>query len=314
MVYERLADMMFGAPGTWNLKRCPNPHCGLAWLDPMPSREEIWKAYRFYYTHQEDASGERKVINLLDLLLVKTCKPLYKVFNRMNGMRRFEKEWGNKANGFFLGALSPGLRLLDVGCGHGDLLARMRDRGLSVEGVDVDSAAIEQAHKKHGLTVHLGRLESLRFPGDSFDIITMNHVIEHVHEPIPLLRECLRVLKPGARLVVATPNLDGLGHRRFGRHWRGLEPPRHLHLFTRKTLGECAAKAGFRSFETFSVPGVGEGIFRLSLELEERATGRKKLEISKWMEASNLKLREYRLARENVEVGEEIFLTARKEE
>lgn len=202
--------------------------------------------------------------------------------------------------------------MLDVGCGNGDLLARMRRRGLSVEGVDVDGAALEQARRKHGLTVHLGRLEDIRFPDDSFDIVTMNHVIEHVHDPVLLLQECLRILKPGGRLSVATPNLDGLGHRRFGRNWRGLEPPRHLHLFTRKSLGECAAKAGIRSFETFSVPGVGDGIFRSSLELEERATGTKRPEISKWMETSLLNIREYDLARDGVEVGEEIFLLARK--
>jgi 2-polyprenyl-3-methyl-5-hydroxy-6-metoxy-1,4-benzoquinol methylase len=278
----------------------------------MPLKEDIGKAYRTYFTHGEDHSGERRNTVWRDLLLIKACKPLYKAFKRLNGMRRFEKKWGEKARNLFLGDPAPGLRLLDVGCGSGDFLARMRRRGLSVEGVDVDGAALDHARKKHGLTVHQGRLEDIRFPGDAFDIVTLQHVIEHVHEPVSLLRECWRILKPGGRLSVATPNLDGVGHRRFGRNWRGLEPPRHLHLFTRKPLEECAAGAGIRSFEIFGVPCIGDGIFRASLELEELATGRKRPEISRWMEVSLLNIREFRLARENAEVGEEVVLLARK--
>src|SRR2546429_421611 len=51
LLYEDLNDRLFGAPGVWNVKRCPNPACGLLWLDPMPDEEDIGKAYAEYYTH-----------------------------------------------------------------------------------------------------------------------------------------------------------------------------------------------------------------------------------------------------------------------
>lgn len=313
LLYEGLSDRSFGAPGTWNMRQCPEPGCGLAWIDPMPTEEELWKAYRIYYTHDDGVTGEETDEGWPDLMLLKACKPLYKVFKRATGMRRFEKEWGGAADNLFLGTPAQGARLLDVGCGNGDFLDRMRRQGWAGEGLDVDADAVKQARAKHGLNVHVGSLEDLRFPGASFDAVTMNHVIEHVRDPVSLLRECLRVLKAGGRLAAVTPNLAGLGHRRFGRNWRGLEPPRHFHLFTRKTLGKCAAKAGCRSFQVFGVPGHGEGIFRSSIRLEESAARGKRWEFSRWAEASFLKVREYYLAKKDDDAGEEVALLAEKE-
>lgn len=91
----------------------------------------------------------------------------------------------------------------------------------------------------------LGTLESQRYPDGSFDAVVMSHVIEHVHDPEGLLRECRRILRSRGQITVVTPNAKSLGHRVFGADWRGLEPPRHLQVFTPLALRTLAEKAGF---------------------------------------------------------------------
>ncbi|MBN2408840.1 MAG: class I SAM-dependent methyltransferase, partial [Candidatus Aminicenantes bacterium] len=82
---------------------------------------------------------------------------------------------------------------------------------------------------------------------DSFQAIVMNHVIEHVPDPSGVLRKCRRLLAPGGRMVIVTPNPAGLGHRLFKKSWANLDPPRHPHLFSPKALRAAAEEAGFES-------------------------------------------------------------------
>ncbi len=314
-LYEGLPDRWFGAPGAWNLKRCTNPECGLVWMDPMPSRSEVWKAYRTYFTHRDYSPGNKQRIGMPDFLLLKILKPFYKAFWYATGLRWIEKQWRKRRDDMFLGEAIPGGRLLDVGCGHGEYLARMRRRGWIVEGSEVDSAAVDWARESHGLTVHLGALESLRLPGDSYAAVTMSHVIEHVHDPVALLRECFRLLLPGGRLVLATPNIESFGHRWFGRNWSNLDPPRHLHLFTRRTLKECAARAGFRSIDVLCAPGYADGALMASVECADEKVGEKSSEVFRWLKASLLKVGAYLLffGKRDEGAGEEVILVATKE-
>jgi 2-polyprenyl-3-methyl-5-hydroxy-6-metoxy-1,4-benzoquinol methylase len=316
LLHEGLSDPWAGAPGEWNLKNCPNPDCGLVWLDPMPSRKDLWKAYRVYFTHRDYVPAVDEKIDGLNFLLLKICKPLYKFFEHAVGMRALEKKWRKQMDGMFLGKGSAGNRLLDVGCGKGDLLARLRPHGWNGEGLEVDAEAAASARTQQGLKVYEGELASHRFPDHSFDAITMNHVIEHVHDPVSLMGECLRLLKPGGRMVMATPNIRSLVYGRFGGNCSLLDPPRHLHLFTKRNLKECAARAGFRSVDSWCVPGYAEGgALRVSIEREEAFTGRKRGEFPKWLEASYLKAMAYYrfFVNGEEEVGEEIFLMAVKD-
>ena len=76
----------------------------------------------------------------------------------------------------------------------------------------------------------------MNYPADSFDAVIMSHVIEHVPQPRELLAECARLLKLGGRLVMLTPNAESFGLDYYGRCWRGLEPPRHLQIFSQPAL------------------------------------------------------------------------------
>jgi SAM-dependent methyltransferase len=136
-------------------------------------------------------------------------------------------------------------RLLDVGAGNGAFMAAMRELGWDVDGLEVDERAREAACAVNGVILRAGTIEQQQFPDESFDAVVLRHVLEHMTDPLGVLRECHRVLKVGGRLAVVTPNAHSLGARLFGVHWRGLEPPRHLQVFTLASL-ECAARtAGF---------------------------------------------------------------------
>jgi SAM-dependent methyltransferase len=145
----------------------------------------------------------------------------------------------------FLPALVKG-RLLDVGCGSGEWLASMRERGWNVAGLDFDQDAVRIA-KQSGLEVRSGTLKEQNYASKSFDAVTLHHVIEHVPDPVETLTECARILVNGGQLVLSTPNSASLGHRIFKEYWRGLEPPRHLHIFSGRSLRRVLEQAGFRN-------------------------------------------------------------------
>jgi len=145
-----------------------------------------------------------------------------------------------------LPAPAQSARVLDVGCGSGVLLARMQAFGWQVEGVEVDPDGVKAARAR-GVSVRLGTLEEQAFPENHFDAVHSAHVIEHVYDPLALLRECYRILKPGGTLVILTPNIGSSGHKKFGSAWLNLDPPRHLVLFSMANLRQAAEQAGFNN-------------------------------------------------------------------
>lgn len=139
----------------------------------------------------------------------------------------------------------PG-RLLDFGCGSGAFLARMADRGWQVTGLDASPHAVDCVRSLWSLPAFVGSLPHPDLEPGSFDAVTMWHSLEHVHEPLEVLRAARRLLVPGGLLLVACPNIDSLPARWFGSDWFGLDLPRHLTHFKAKTLTEMLIAAGFR--------------------------------------------------------------------
>lgn len=246
-VFQNLKDRLYGKSEGWNLRKCTSPECKLIWMDPMPMKEEIWKAYINYYTH-----SEQKRSFFYNEFLARTYfslrygyYPEYSPLKRLlglivylNPLMKVEADF----NVLYLPRISNG-KILDYGCGNGWLLSNLRQLGWETYGMDFDDKAIEYCQSV-GLNVSRPDLE--QFPDSYFDAITINHVIEHLHDFDKLLRQCHMKLKSGGKIVIATPNTDSWLLKRYKSNWMQLDPPRHLQLFNLKNLSGLLSQTGFK--------------------------------------------------------------------
>jgi 2-polyprenyl-3-methyl-5-hydroxy-6-metoxy-1,4-benzoquinol methylase len=272
---EGLGDATFGATmGTWSLKRCLS--CRAAYLDPRPDPSSIHLAYRNYYTHAPVKAATRSVAAFLKHALA-------------NGYRNHL--FGTKlkpalALGALLTPLFPAIaqhiqeedrgvgrrdgvpgRLLDVGCGNGHFMQVAQRLGWLSYGVDADTAAATAARRCGeilGSQIHELGPDYAQF----FQVVTLSHVIEHVHDPVDTLQHCWRILQPGGYVWIETPNIDSVGYEVFGPQWRGLEPPRHLVLFNPASLRSCLERAGFERIRILPPRDVAEYLFTLSAAMQ----------------------------------------------
>lgn len=300
-----VADPDGNINGTWNFQRCANPACGVYWLDPAPPPHELWKAYATYHTHTRKSGHHiaRAILSLAHRFIKLLLLPLW----MFNGMKR-EADYlrfmtlKNETVG----------KLLDVGCGGGRLLNRMKKRGWEVEGIDFDAHATEKVTARYGIKTHVGDITQCDLTGNSFDVICMSQTIEHLYDPNSTLRECLRILKPGGFLVMTTPNAASIGASEFGTFWRGWEAPRHLHLFTVKSLQQLTRQAGFDVTEACTYSAGSAVVYRVSWANQQSG----KLS---WLEDLGLliwsyrkELQEYRAQCINPDTGQNILIRARK--
>lgn len=245
-LYSGMRDLLFGAPGVWNFKECSNSKCAHIWLDPVPIEEDIHKAYKNYYTHAGESGDGYTPFWFKKLSVVAKAIAAHTVYNRLKRI----------SMGGYLNGVQPG-RLLELGCGDGKRLLFLREMGWQVEGQEVDPDLIKSLRRDLDVKIHEGDLLQLSLDADCYDAVIMNHVIEHLYEPLSVLRECWRILKPGGRLVAVTPNALSLGHLLYRKSWRGLEPPRHINVFNPRSLSVLAAESGFskHSVKTVTVNG-----------------------------------------------------------
>ncbi len=249
-------DVVFGAaPGTWTVKRCSD--CGSGYLDPRPNAASIGKAYSIYYTHASrlpDPPARRKLKHrLLDRVrgsyinrhygrgVPSLGAPGLWLLPAFGGMR----ETLDRQHRWVPFPKQGPARLLDMGCGNGDFLKIAGAAGWETYGCDPDPAALVVA-RAHCANLRPGGIEAWQDQAGFFNAITMNHVIEHLHDPVEVLRHCHAMLAENGILQLETPNFDALGREIYQQHWRGLEVPRHLVLFTWQSLIDTLERTGFR--------------------------------------------------------------------
>jgi SAM-dependent methyltransferase len=145
-------------------------------------------------------------------------------------------------------------RMLDFGCGSGWYAQRMREQGWTVTGLDFSEHAARQVMRRYGIPVLVGTLPHPAVAPESFDLITMGCVLEHVHRPHEVIAAAAQALAPGGTLVIAVPNLDSWGFRYFGQDWWPLELPRHLLHFTPATLRRLVEGHGLEIVEERMLP------------------------------------------------------------
>jgi SAM-dependent methyltransferase len=158
-----------------------------------------------------------------------------------------------------LGALPPG-RLLDVGCGRGDLGVALVRLGWSVAGVEPSAEACTVARSR-GVDARVGTLADVELEPEVYDAVTFQHSLEHVAAPVDDLRRVARALRPGGLALITAPNFGCWQARRFRSRWFHLDLPRHRAHLTRAGLERALVRAGLEPLElstsssTVGLPG-----------------------------------------------------------
>jgi 2-polyprenyl-3-methyl-5-hydroxy-6-metoxy-1,4-benzoquinol methylase len=215
-VLLRGRDRLLGAPGEFAVLACET--CGLACTEPR-LRPEQFAAY-YPQTYYEDAAGGfGGPVERLRLEAVVRYGPYRPLARR-----------------------TPG-RLLDVGCGSGELALTFAGRGWRVAGVEPSPGAAARA-AECGLEMHCGTLDDAPWSGPTFDAIVFNHSLEHVPDPLASLTQAAALLRDGGIVAVGVPNFGCRQRRLFGERWFQLDLPRHLQHFDARTLAGLMERAG----------------------------------------------------------------------
>jgi 2-polyprenyl-3-methyl-5-hydroxy-6-metoxy-1,4-benzoquinol methylase len=213
-------DRRCNIAGDYWLVKCSN--CGLAYVNLRPNQEEI-KA--FYPTYYYARFGDREFTS--------------------DYLRLMERSFQATLNLF--AGYKPGGRVLEIGCGDGQFLRYLSANGYEIYGLDFSEHAVRRTRKNTGSgNIFLGTLEEAKYKDGYFDVVCLFEVLEHLSDPLGELREIRRVLKEEGVVAGTVPNFNSLERILLGNCWYGIDFPRHLYHFTKKSINNILSKAGFK--------------------------------------------------------------------
>ena len=194
--------------------------CGLRITNPRPNLESIGR----YYETDEYNPHSGKTSSIFNLI--------YKVARSAN------LTW--KKN--LINQHSPHGRLLDFGTGTGEFLLKMKSNAWEAEGVELNTSAREFGNKEYNLNIkeNIAQLPD----NQSFSVITLWHVLEHLYDINSQLQQLLSLLSKDGKIVIAVPNIQSYDAVKYGQDWAGYDVPRHLTHFSTKTMKKLLKRNG----------------------------------------------------------------------
>ena len=229
-------DKNLNINGEFSAYNCQN--CKCIFLNPRPSFKELSKYYssdKYYSLSKVNLSAKTK-------LKIR----LYEIY--------FNKEKNNLLLKLFFSPLKFIVRgtelikngkVLDVGCGSGQFLYEMRELGMQPYGVEPGEFD-RASNEKYKLNIKNCELIYAKYQANFFDVITMNHVLEHVPNPKETLLEIKRILKKNGKFIIGVPNTNSLAYKLFRKNWHQLDVPRHLIDYSASNLTYLLKKTGFK--------------------------------------------------------------------
>lgn len=177
------------------------------------------------------------------------------VANRFRARQLYRKT--NKYRG-----ATASLRVLDIGCGRGNLLKALHKFGFECHGTE-RSGFLQSGNNTHPeIQIHYKSPDKLDLPAGYFDLIVIWHVLEHLNEPLDTLDIANHLLAPGGIIAVSVPNYGSIQSAMFKSHWFHLDIPRHLYHFTPHSLESALISSGFKPLST-NTCSVEQGTFGL---------------------------------------------------
>jgi len=206
---------------TFKLFSC---ECGHVMQNPVPTDQQLAEVYSSAYSVHNPAWKE-------------PGWPLWKILRNWTTARRMS----------YLKRYGRGIRMLEVGAGAGDFMVAAHKAGWDVKAVEYSSGMCNAIRNEFGFDIRCGALAEGMWPSDSFDLVTLWNVFEHLQHPLDDLRLAANYLRPGGRVLLNIPT-DQVAHhgKRFGHNWALLAPPQHINFFGRDSLSRLCEKAGFR--------------------------------------------------------------------
>lgn len=272
-------DRLHGTQGEFTYRRCGS--CATVFQDPRVIDDDLHLCYPSEYLthvplHTPNAVSAsrglfRSLRDRLRRLIVEVVRGqqvpgVQGIVGRVLAASRYlrEKAFHDYVPDEMLPRNSVNGRALEVGCGSGQLLLGLSRVGWRAEGVEVDPVAAQLAREISGQRVWEGDFRRVSLDAGSYDLIVLNHVLEHLDHPIEALGRVRDLLAPGGRVVLLYPNPSSLGARIYGADWLAWDVPRHLVLPPGKQLSRHVWRAGLIPLKTQSSASGAEGVLALS--------------------------------------------------